>query len=172
MNRNERQPLHRGSIPGMVRLALVALVAVLLGSACGGGDSGDGTPTPDPGATQPTRPAGRDVTDEEYLAVICTGLDDFWYALNNARSVEEIRTVVRKFIANLEAVSPAPDVRPFHAELLAYLSDSIDEPTQLATAPRPLPADIVRTRLAEKESRVAECGDLKFFAPRPEDRSG
>jgi len=152
----------------LVLLAIVGLVT----TACGGGDD-DATPSAvSPSPTAPASTAARDVTDEEYLAVICSGLDGFWFALNNARTVEEIRGTVQDFIANLEVVLPAPDVRPFHTDLLAYLEEAIDEPTQLATAPRPLPEESVRERLAGKEEDVAECDDLTFFAERPEDRTG
>lgn len=154
----------------MLRLLVFLAVAGLVAASCGGGGDDDATPT----STLPTASpsvATRDVTDEEYLAVICTGLNNFWFALNNARTVEEIRGTVTEFISSLEVVLPAPDVRPFHSDLLAYLNEAIDDPTQLATAVRPLPEGAVRDRLAEKELDVPECGDLTFFQERPGDGS-
>ena len=155
----------------MLRLLSLLAGLGLFAASCGGSDDGDGTPTSAAASPSPSV-ATRDVTDEEYLAVICTGLDDFWFALNNARTVEEIRGTVTDFIDSLEVILPAPDVRPFHGDLLAYLNEAIDDPTQLATAVRPLPEKAVRDRLAEKELDVPECDDLTFFQERAEEGSG
>ncbi len=155
----------------MLRLLVCLAGFGLFAASCGGSDDGDATPTSALPVASPSV-ATRDVTDEEYLAVICTGLDNFWIALNTARTVEEIDVTVEEFIANLEVVLPVPDVRPFHAELLAYLREALGDSTQLATAPRPLPEESVRARLAEKELDVPDCDNLTFFQERAEDGSG
>jgi hypothetical protein len=145
----------------MQRFAIVCALLAVAGFAVACGNDDGATPTPSPDA--------RAVSDEEYLAIICTGLDRFSRALVSVTAAEDIAEVVEDYIASLEEVSPPEDVRPFHQSFINYLSDSLDEPTQLVTRPRPLPAGDVRSRLAEKERTVDECQDLSFFLERDDD---
>ena len=127
----------------------LALAVVL--AACRGGGSASETPAATP------------VGDEEYLAVICSGLDRFTDALMVATTPEEVREVVEEYIAELEAVTPPEDVRPFHEAFIQYLRDAVDDPLTLLTTPPPTPEEEVRQRLAEKERSVAECRNPTFF---------
>lgn len=158
-----------------VRAPIIASVAALVlvaGVACGGGDDDD-TPTPTPAASETAAvtvtPDPTPLSDEQYLAVICSGLADYTSAITTATTVEEIQKVVLDYIASLEAVTPPEDVQPFHQEFIAYLQAAIDSPTDLLATPRPLPEKNVRDRLAGKEDDVPECRDATYFAQRPED---
>jgi len=132
-------------------LAAAAAAALVLAACRGGG--GDGLETP----------AATPVGDEEYLAVICAGLDRFTDALMVAQTPDEVRAVVEEYIADLELVTPPEDVRPFHEAFIQYLRDAVDEPLALLTTPPPTPEEEVRQRLAEKERSVAECRNPTFF---------
>lgn len=159
-------------------LVLVLLLALpLLGVACGGSDDDDATAsavTTQPGSSpangETPLPTGM-LDDEEYLAVVCTGLAEFSDALNTAETEESLSDVVRDYVASLQAVTPPEDVQSFHQELIAYLSAAVDNPTELVTSPRPLPEEDVRDRLAEKEASVDACRDASFFSEREEDES-
>lgn len=140
------------------------LLAGGLIAACGNEDDAEPLPTPrvDPGEV-------RAVSDEEYLAIICTGLEEFSSALIRADSPEEIIEVVQAYIDSLVVVEPPEDVQPFHNRFVGYLDESLEDPGQLVMRPRPLPEDDVRERLAEVERDVDECQDLVFFAERQDD---
>lgn len=153
-------------------VACIALLTLAATSACGGGDDDDtptataaGNETPIPSITPNPDP----LSDEEYLAVICSGLADYTAAIVTETTVEGIRAVVLDYIASLQAVTPPEDVQPFHDDFIAYLSAAIDSPTDLLAMPRPLPEDDVRDRLAGKENDVEECRNATYFAERAED---
>lgn len=156
--------------------ALVAFVLVAgMVAACGGGDTEDSpTATPTEGS-QPTGTAGASITpvgplsDREYLAVICSGLEDYTAAIIRERTEEGIRTVVLDYIASLQGVLPPADLGEFHQSFIAYLTAAIESPTDLLATPRPLPPDDVRDRLAAIENDVPECRSAKFFGEREED---
>jgi hypothetical protein len=127
---------------------------VLLVVACGGDDDDDATATPD--AASPTSPAsGTPVTpvgpldDRAYLAVICSGLEDYTAAIIREQSEDGIREVVFDYIASLEAVLPPEDLQQFHGDFIAYLEAAIESPTDLLATPRPLPPEDARDRLAD-----------------------
>jgi hypothetical protein len=151
-------------------LALAAAV-VLPALACSGG-GGTSNPASSPIAS-PTNPAGSPVatgtplSDEAYLRVICTGTQNFSDALMSQSSPEGIAKSVRDFISSLQGVNPPADLRPFHESLLGYLQDSVDNPLELATKPRPEPEEDVRQRLAAKETGIAECEKAKYFTTSP-----
>ena len=134
---------------------VVGLLVAGIVLGCGNDDSETATPT---------LPAGEAGTsDEEYLAALCTGLDRFSPALLEAESVDEMVAVVEEYIETLEAVEPPADVQPFHDSFISYLTESLDEPTELVNRPPPLPEESVRERLAEQEASVEECEGLTFF---------
>lgn len=132
-------------------LVPLALVAVLAIAACGDEVGIEPDPTPSP-------------ADQEYVLVLCEGLDNFSTALVEADETEEISAVVRDYIESLEAIDPPPDAQAFHRDFIGYLSDSVDEPQELVRLPRPRPEDSVRSRLAAAERSLEECRDLAFFA--------
>lgn len=135
-------------------LLLIAAVSFVL-FACDPGDVVEPTPTP--------AEATNGVSDAQYLAIICTGLDRFSSSLVQADTEDEIVTVIRDYIGSLEEVSPPVDAEEFHQEFIEYLRESMDEPGELATRPRPVPEDDVRDRMAHAERNVDECQDLAFF---------
>jgi len=151
----------------MMRATVVAILAVaaLAVAACGG-DSAEPAPTAThvPGSSGP-------VSDEAYLEIICTGLADYTAALLTVSTVDELRDVVRGYIASLEVVAPPTDLSGFHTDFVAYLRAALEDPTSLTAAPRPLPPDDVRDRLAKLESSVEACSDTTYFATREEDAS-
>ena len=127
------------------RLAL-AVVATFGLAACGGADA----PAP--------------LSDEEYLAVLCAGLERYAVAVDTETEAAGIAVAVAAFLDDLRAVAPPPDADGFHAAFIAYLEDALDDPTRpLAVAP-PLPADGVRARLAGKERAVPECREPTFLS--------
>ena len=144
-------------------LALLALTIGLAIAACGGGDDDDGDASPTVPAGDPTA-LPREVDDEAYLAVLCSGLESFSNAINTEPTEEGISRVIVAFIEDLEAVEPPEDVRPFHLAFIGYLQEAVDDPTRPLTTEPPLPDEDVRDRLAEKERRVDECRDATFFA--------
>ena len=125
------------------RLALAGLAA--LGLAACGADA----PAP--------------LSDEEYLAVLCAGLERYATAVDTETEAAGIAVAVTAFLDDLRAVAPPPDADRFHAAFIAYLEDAVDDPTRpLAVAP-PLPAAEVRARLAGKERAVPECREPTFL---------
>ena len=162
------------ALVGRIRLvAALSLVPLLLMACGGGGDDDAETPTatspvstPEPGTT-PTTPVA--VDDRAYLAVICSGLEEYTAAIIREQTVEGIQEVVVAYIASLQAVIPPDDVAGFHSAFIAYLSEAVESPTDLLTSPRPLPPDDVRERLADLENDVPECRDARFFSEREED---
>lgn len=132
-------------IPRCLALAVVAAFG-LAAFACGGADA----PAP--------------LSDEEYLAVLCAGLERYAVAVDTETEAAGIAVAVAAFLDDLRAVAPPPDADGFHAAFIAYLEDAVDDPTRpLAVAP-PLPPDEVRARLAGKERAVPECREPTFLA--------
>lgn len=129
------------------RLALAGIATLgLAAAACGGADA----PAPLP--------------DEEYLAVLCTGLERYATAVDTEAEAAGIAVAVVAFLDDLRAVAPPPDAGGFHAAFIAYLEEAVDDPTRpLAVAP-PLPAAEVRARLARLERDVPECREPTFLA--------
>ena len=167
--------------PFVQRIFALAVLCVLplgLLAACGGGDDAAPTATATNGgsntATVETTPTGTPagpLTDREYLAVICTGLENYTTAVLREQTVEGLSKVVRDYVASLEAVIPPSDLADFHQQFIDYLTAAVESPTDLLTSPRPLPPDDVRNRLAGLEDQVDECRDAKFFSTREEDQS-
>lgn len=103
------------------------------------------------------------LSDEEYLAVLCAGLERYAAAVDTETEAAGIAVAVSAFLDDLRAVAPPPDADGFHAAFIAYLEDAVDDPTRpLAVAP-PLPAAEVRARLAGKERAVPECREPTFL---------
>ena len=166
-------------VPRFLALGFLVLLPLAAIVACGGDDD-DPTPTPavsetpDSATTSAPTPAGTPIgplTDEEYLAVICSGLEDYTAAIIREQTVEGLSAVVRDYVVSLQAVLPPEDVADFHNQFIAYLTAAIESPTDLLATPRPLPPDDVRDRLAGKEEDVEECRNARFFAEREEDDS-
>lgn len=141
-------------------LAFASLVPVFaLVFACGGGDDdNDDDVTPGPAHA---------VTDEQYLAVLCTGLENFSESINTAKTEEEISKVIKAWVVELKEVIPAEDLGTWHAEYTQYLEDAVDDPTSPLTLPPPLPPDGPRNRLNAKRPSVPECKRPTFFEPTP-----
>jgi hypothetical protein len=158
-----------------IRLLAALSLAPLLVIACGGGGDADDGETPtatstastvEPGST-PVTPVA--VDDRGYLAVICSGLEEYTAAIIREQTVEGIQEVVVAYIDSLQSVIPPEDLAGFHAAFIAYLSEAVESPTDLLATPRPLPPDDVRERLADLENDVPECRDARFFSEREED---
>ena len=139
-------------------IALVVLLpALAFAVSCGGGDDdNDEELTPGPART---------VSDEEYLAVLCTGLENFSDAINTAKTEEAIADVIKAWVVELKEVIPSEDLGPWHAEYTKYLEDAVDDPTSPLVIPAPLPPDGPRNRLNGKRPSVAECKRPTFFEP-------
>lgn len=133
-----------------VPLAAVALAALLFAAACGG----DSDPKPTPTAAAP----GPDLSDEEYLKVLCQGITDFQDALLSAPTSEKIAEAIDGYVTNMDGVNPPGDLRQWHADYLQYLRNARDgDPTSLVTADPPQPDQDVSDRLALKWQQVDEC---------------
>lgn len=144
--------------------------------ACGGDDGAEDDPIPTntlaAGETAAPTPGGTPVgplTDEEYLAVVCSGLEEYTAAVLRERTVEGLSAVVQDYVASLQGVLPPADLEDFHSRFIDYLLAAIESPTDLLAIPRPLPEEDVRERLAGKEDDVPECADARFFSEREED---
>lgn len=129
---------------------LIALLPVLVIGACGGDDS--------------PRSSGAELTDEQYLAAICSGTSRFAEALVTKTRAEDIGDVIKQFSAELKALNPPADLKSYTAQFTKYLDDAVSDPTSLVTRTPPLPSSDVRSRLAGKEATVAECKDGTFFS--------
>ncbi|MCC6383247.1 MAG: hypothetical protein IT304_12130 [Dehalococcoidia bacterium] len=133
-------------------LALVPVLAfLLLASACGGGDGGEKTT-----ATSPVG-GGTPLSDVEYLKVFCTGVTNYYEAVNTQPTKEGIAKVVQAYIDSLKAVQPPADLQDYQAAYLKYLQDAVNDPTRLLTQKPPLPAEGARDRLAGKVKDIPEC---------------
>lgn len=136
-----------------MRTVLLTLLALplLLFAACG--DGGD-----DP------KPTGNELTDEQYLAAICSGTSKFTEALLSKTKVEDIAAVIKEFSAEMKKLNPPADLKSYNEQFVKYLDDAVGDPTSLVTRNPPLPSKDVRDRLAAKESSVIECKDGTFFS--------
>ena len=154
-------------------LSLIALATVLglFTVACGGGsgDTSGSEPSPTSSDPAPTIEA-RVVSDEQYLAVICVGLQDFSTAIETETTEAGISSVIIAFIDELKAIEPPADVQPFHTAFIAFLQEAVDDPTRPLVVEPPLPSDEVRDRLGAKERSVAECREPTFFSAVPAER--
>jgi hypothetical protein len=155
-------------------LALALALAIGVVACGGGGGDDDATATPAVETTTslpdrtPVTPVGP-LSDREYLAVICSGLEEYTAAIIREQTVDGIRDVVLDYIASLEAVLPPEDLAQFHGDLIAYLTGAVESPTDLLALPRPLPPDDVRERLSDLENDIEECRSARFFSEREED---
>ncbi|MBI5948382.1 MAG: hypothetical protein HY875_09610 [Chloroflexi bacterium] len=131
----------------MPRLLAVAAVAVLLLAACGSDKA----------------PADNGVSDEEYLRVLCTGLDNYSDSLLGAAKPDQIAKVVQDYITAMKAVTPPKDLAPFHTAFITYLEQGFADPKALLTVSPPRPPEKVASRLVAKEPQVPECQDATFF---------
>jgi hypothetical protein len=129
----------------------LASSAAALGVACGGDDGID-----------PNAPEG--VSDEEYLAVICLGLQQFSTALVGTADAAEIQDIIAGYITSMEAVVPPRDASEFHAEYIEFLEQARAEPLALVAAQPPLPPASVRQRFVAAEREVEACRTPTFFA--------
>lgn len=138
----------------MRRLPLLALVSILslllLASACGD-DSGAKKADASPVA------GGTPLSDLEYLKVFCTGVTNYYEAVNTQPTKEGIAKVVQAYVDAMKAVQPPADLQEYQVAYLKYLQDAVNDPTRLLTQKPPLPAEPVRDRLAGKVKDVPEC---------------
>jgi len=132
-------------------LLLSMILAVGAFAACGGDDADD-------------EPEGAPGTDEEYLALICQGTQDFSNAVITKTTADDIGAVIRDFIKVMEDANPPEDLRTYNDEFVQYLEDSVADPTSLLTRKPPLPEEDVQRRLAQKELSVDECKDGTYFS--------
>lgn len=123
---------------------------MLVAAACGGGDS--------------SKPSGNELTDEQYLAAICSGTSRFAEALVTKTKAEDIAQVIRQFSADMKALNPPADLKSYTGQFVKYLDDAVADPTSLVTRTPPLPSKDVRDRLATKETSVPECKSGTFFS--------
>ena len=137
--------------PVFLGAALLLLVLVL--AACSGDDDADS--------------GGPGGTDEDYLAAICTGSQNFSNALLSKTTADEIAQVIRDFADQMKQANPPADLRKYNEDFIKYLEDSVEEPTSLLTRQPPLPDEDVQRRLAAKEPTVEECKDPTFFSRTP-----
>ena len=151
----------------MLRLLFMAALALALPLAAACGDDSDDNnnavrPTPAEVAT------GTPLTDEQYLAALCTGLANYQEATATSTTVEGIGKAVTDFATSMEKATPPDDLRTFHGEFIAYLHTADKDPTLLLTAPPPKPPDSQRERLASKVKSVSECKYPTFLGENQE----
>lgn len=132
----------------------IAGASAFLLAACGGSDDS---------GVAPGAPEG--VSDEEYLAVLCAGAESFSDALIAQSTPDGLRAAIQAYIDALEAVTPPRDVSKWHVDYIAFLKDAESQPSLMVSGNPPIPAEPARSRLAQKESDVAECEDPLFFSP-------
>ncbi len=135
-------------MPRFLLLSAVAAVLLVLFAACGGGDE----PSPDNG-----------VSDEDYLRVLCTGLDQYSDSLLAAAKPDQIAKVIENYITAMKAVTPPNDLAAFHTGFIVYLEQGLADPKALLTASPPRPPEKAASRLAAKEPKVSECQDATYF---------
>lgn len=131
-----------------MRLLLVGLAALPFAlAACGGDSKDEGDPTPSANA----------LTDEQYLAVFCTGVANYREALLNQPSAAGIANTIKTYVAELKKIEPPAGLGKWHKEYITYLEDAEKDPTSLVSTAAPLPPDADRARLVSKISSVPEC---------------
>lgn len=133
------------------------LVALPVLAACGDDENDGATATPAASPSPAEVATGTPLTDEQYLATLCTGLANYQEATAREKTVEGIGKAVTQFEASMESVTPPDDLRTFHGEFIAYLHTADKDPTLLLTASPPKPSDSVRDRLKSKVKSVPEC---------------
>lgn len=131
---------------------LVVASSLLLGAACGDGDA------------ENPKPTGAELTDEQYLAAICSGASKFSDALLSKTKAEEIGEVIKQFSADMKRLEPPVDLKSYNEQFVKYLDNAVADPTSLVTQGPPLPSKAARDRLAAKETSVPECKDGTFFS--------
>lgn len=137
-----------GTLEAMRRAACLILLGFALasGAACSDDDE----------------PAPGGVSDEAYLAVLCSGLQRFSDVLIARSTPDEIRAAIREYVEELRGLTPPSDIARFHEQYIAYLEAAEAEPLRLAS-PAPLPENSARRRLAALEGSVEECKNPTFF---------
>lgn len=130
---------------------LAVAPALFLAAACGNGDDSP-------------KPTGNELSDEQYLAAICSGTSKFTDALLSKTKPEEIGAVIKQFAADMKNLNPPVDLKSYNEQFVKYLDDAVADPTSLITRNPPLPSKDARDRLAAKESSVPECKDGTFFS--------
>ncbi len=139
-----------------------AVAATIMLAACGGGDGNDDDPTPDD-ADQPFMDTSApQLSDTEYVAALCDGVEDWVDALNTRSTPDELREARDKLEADVRALHPPEGTEDFQADYVGYLDDAESEPTILVTTDPPLPEGALRERLAAAEP-AADC-EYAFFA--------
>jgi hypothetical protein len=133
-----------------MRAAFLALAgAALILVACGG--DGDDTENGDDGPSGSEAPfmstAGPALTDTEYVAALCEGVEEYTDALNT-KGLEELREARAKLEADTRALHPPEGAEDFQREYVAYLETAESDPTLLAVTPPPLPDGDLQVRLA------------------------
>jgi len=145
----------------MLRLLVIGALALVVSFAVACGDDGAATAgINDETTISPTAVAvatGTPLTDEQYLATLCTGLAKYQEATATEKTVEGIGRVVTEFATTMEMATPPEDLRTFHGEFIAYLHSADKDPTLLLTATPPKPEESKRERLASKVKSVSEC---------------
>lgn len=109
------------------------------------------------GKTDEPEPTGNELTDEQYLAVFCTGIANYREALLNQPSAAGIADSIKSYVAELKKVQPPTGLAKWHKSYITYLEDAEKDPTSLVSTEPPLPPDAERTRLAAKVKDVPEC---------------
>ncbi|MCC6388559.1 MAG: hypothetical protein IT302_14385 [Dehalococcoidia bacterium] len=134
-------------------LLLAAFAAVLMfaAAACGDGKSDEPTPT------------GNELTDEQYLAVFCTGIVNYQDALVSQPSAAGIGDAIKTYVAELKKVQPPVGIAKWHKEYIQYLEDAVKDPTSLVSTKPPMPPEAERSRLASKVKDVPACKYSTFL---------
>lgn len=135
----------------------MVLAALPVLAACGDDDNDEASVTAAASPSPAQVATGTPLTDEQYLATLCTGLANYQEATATQKTVEGIGKAVTEFEKSMEAATPPDDLRTFHGEFIAYLHSADQDPTLLLTAPPPKPSDSVRDRLKSKVKSVSEC---------------
>jgi hypothetical protein len=138
-----------------------AVAATMMLAACGGGDN-DQEPTPDD-ADQPFMDTSApQLSDTEYVAALCDGVEEWVGALNTRSTPEELREARDTLEAGVRALHPPEGAEDFQRDYVGYLDNAESEPTILVTTDPPLPEGELRERLSAAEA-TADCA-YPFFA--------
>ena len=136
-------------------------VSVML-AACGGGDGNDDEPTADD-ADQPFMDTSApQMSDTEYVAALCDGVEAWVDALNTRSTPDELAEARDKLEADTRALHPPAGAEDFQRGYVEYLDNAESEPTILVTTDPPLPEGELRERLSAAEGS-ADC-EYRFFA--------
>ena len=96
--------------------------------------------------------AGPALSDTDYVAALCDGIEEWANAVNTKGTVEELAEARDKLEADTRALHPPEGAEDFQRDYVAYLETAESDPTLLIVSDPPLPDGELRTRFAAAEA--------------------